>query len=196
MHSRYADVMQPAIQGREIREKFNECWTPEPFSGCWLWIGAIRTNRIGNEYGALADGKGGQFAAHRLSFEIHIGLIAVGHFVLHRCDTTLCVNPAHLFTGTQFDNMRDCALKNRNWRLRKLRPDQVVKIRESTEATAFLADRFGVAMATIYAIRSGRTWEHLVNNQARIGSETIETNADLLNVDPIGVTETLAHLSR
>lgn len=51
--------------------------------------------------------------AHRVSFSVFKGEIPPGLCVLHRCDTPMCVNPDHLFLGTQSDNMLDMYAKNR-----------------------------------------------------------------------------------
>lgn len=78
---------------------------------CWLWTAAL--NNSG--YGAFAF-EGSRWLAHRFSYFIHKGPIPTGMYVLHRCDSPRCVNPDHLWIGTQADNMRDCAEKGRNFR--------------------------------------------------------------------------------
>jgi hypothetical protein len=75
---------------------------------CWLWSGP--TNDCG--YG-ICKILGCPYYAHRLSYEIHIGTIPQGLLVCHRCDTPNCVNPEHLFLGTQKDNMHDAKLKGK-----------------------------------------------------------------------------------
>lgn len=80
---------------------------PHP-GGCWLWTG--RTAPYG--YGSLRRGMK-LIRAHRLSWEIHNGPVPADLCVLHRCDTPSCVNPAHLFLGTQADNMADMEAKGR-----------------------------------------------------------------------------------
>jgi hypothetical protein len=82
----------------------------EPNGGCWLWTGGT-TN---GGYGVIGVGRGRLHRAHRISWEIANGPIPDGLKVLHRCDNPPCVNPAHLFLGTQVDNMRDCAAKGRH----------------------------------------------------------------------------------
>lgn len=72
---------------------------------CWLWTSAIGTWG----YGILRDGgRGGRnVATHRYSWELHNGTIPTGVRVLHKCDIPACVNPEHLYLGTDKDNAQD-----------------------------------------------------------------------------------------
>jgi len=80
-------------------------------AGCILWDG--NTNRDG--YGVIGSGtrKGRMLLAHRVAYELLVGLIPAGLLVLHRCDNPPCINPVHLFLGTQAVNIADMVAKGR-----------------------------------------------------------------------------------
>ena len=90
---------------------FYKKFIPEPNSGCWLWTGGL----FRDGYGAFWDGLR-HTGAHRFSYALHFGNIPPGMLVLHKCDVPCCVNPAHLFIGTNADNSADKLRKGRQAR--------------------------------------------------------------------------------
>ena len=83
-------------------------------NGCHIWTGALSVKGYGCTQN---DGKG--VRAHRVSYTIYNGQIPYGMQVCHRCDNPPCVNPAHLFLGTQSDNEQDKLNKGRNYQKNK-----------------------------------------------------------------------------
>lgn len=81
-------------------------------SRCWEYMGG----RNETNYGILWTGPRGacrRIMAHRFAWEIQVGPIPEGLWVLHRCDNPSCVRTDHLFLGTHADNMRDMWQKGR-----------------------------------------------------------------------------------
>lgn len=134
----------------------------DQINGCWIWIGARQ--RFG--YGTIGLGKQ-YLKAHRLSYEKFVGPIPKsleskhGMCVCHRCDNPSCVNPDHLFIGTQKNNMQDMHYKNRNGNL-KLTINQkkaIKKLLKEGENTAILAKNYNVNRCTINRIRNNSIYD-------------------------------------
>lgn len=82
--------------------------------GCWLWTGAIEPAGYG-KITVWKDhlNKWGVARTHRVAWEIANGPVPEGLLILHGCDVCNCVNPAHLFLGTQYANVHDAISKGR-----------------------------------------------------------------------------------
>lgn len=133
---------------------------------CWLWTGYLKPNGYGQFRGSKS------MLAHRSSYFIFIGDIPENMNVLHMCDNPPCVNPAHLFLGTQKDNMRDMHSKNRNGvtshhgenhPLSKLTLKIVKRIRDVRKKFGYsynkIAKDYGVNPSTIRRIIIGEYWK-------------------------------------
>ena len=122
---------------------------------CWMWTGA--THDFG--YGESRLGRK-PMRAHRVSWTIANGKIPARKHVLHRCDVPACVNPDHLFIGTQVDNVKDCHAKGRHigghpagekHPSRKIDIEKALSLR-GTETIAMIAKRFGVHPRSIFKV--------------------------------------------
>src|SRR5581483_2532675 len=134
-------------------------------SDCWYWCGAM--HKLG--YGLMnADG---ETKAHRVSWILHSGPIPAGLMVLHKCDVRCCVNPDHLFLGTQTDNMRDMMSKGRGKQTpmygeqnaqSKLTAADVAEMKRIRAETGMpywkLAQMFGVVTMTAQRACVGTSW--------------------------------------
>jgi hypothetical protein len=146
-----------------MRSSFDDLFLPEPNSGCWIWIGGLYQSGYGSFKVDRASKR-----AHRFSWELHNGTIPTGMVVCHKCDTPSCVNPDHLFIGSQRDNIADMIRKDRRRPdvfgkqvTVKLSANDVMQIRSSPEIGFRIAKKFGVSKTTIYKIRKNETWRQI-----------------------------------
>jgi hypothetical protein len=135
-------------------------------SECWEWQG--NRSRIG--YGSFRY-EGCRQQAHRVAWQLKIGVIPDGLWVLHRCDNPPCCNPAHLFLGDNLINTQDKERKDRGHHPRGSAHCRAV----ITEATALrimvaimhgdqdkeIATAHSVSRDIVTDIRRYHTWSHL-----------------------------------
>ncbi len=134
--------------------------------GCWLWTGA----KDPNGYGRFSVGRRMRLS-HRIAYELTTGEpIASGMNACHRCDNPSCVNPAHLFIGTQADNVHDMQAKGRTGYsgsrgskhpMAKLTESDVVAIRADKRSQTAIAADYGVSQSAIHLIKSRKEWKHV-----------------------------------
>lgn len=131
---------------------------------CWPWIAAINSGGYGQ---FRIDGK--ENGAHRVSWILANGRIPAGGHICHHCDNPSCVNPRHLFLGSNKINHEDKVAKKRHrfgasHPAARLHEDAVRKIKVlalSERTLASIAQQFKVSHATVSDIAKGRTWSSI-----------------------------------
>jgi len=131
-------------------------------SGCWIW--KLSTH---NGYGRMVRG-GRSWPAHAFSYKAHVGEIPSGLQVNHKCHNRACVNPDHLYAGTQKENMADMVAAGRQPDVRgeasatsKLTEAEVREILRMPGIAKHAAERFGISISLVYAIRKRAIWKHI-----------------------------------
>jgi hypothetical protein len=149
---------------------------------CWMWDSA--TDKDG--YGIFGiDGK--DLKAHRYSYSACVGVIPDGLCICHQCDNPTCVNPKHLFLGTNKQNTQDRHNKNRDAKgitsgaythpearrigedngNAKLSTDIVVAIRSEYKPHSKdcdqkqLAKKYNISKEQVYRIIHKQNWRHV-----------------------------------
>jgi hypothetical protein len=130
----------------------------EKTHSCWNWKGSQVRG-----YGVIFFKK--NIKAHRFSYFLHKGKLNDRLLVCHTCDNSLCVNPEHLYQGTEKDNARDSVIRKRRRSCEKhhkskLKEKDIKEILSSNETGRHLAKKFGVHSETIYRIRRGLSWKN------------------------------------
>lgn len=149
---------------QSLTDRFEAKYSASSYANCWPWLGAHH----GKGYGHFQL-KGKCEKAQRVSYSLYVGDLKPGLLVMHKCDNPPCVNPAHLFLGTNAENMADMKAKGRGngprgvaQHLSKLTEQDVREIRATPPRNGRkLAARYGVSPTTISAIRKRQTWGHV-----------------------------------
>lgn len=156
-------------------ERFHEKYIKSN-DGCWNWIGT----KIKSGYGHLSV-KRKLILAHRFSYELYFGVFDKNLDVLHKCDNPSCVNPYHLWLGTDKDNSLDCRLKGRDACFKKgqrtnadnrgtkskkakLTEEKVIDIKKmlkSNQTISYIAKLYCISPSIISGIKNGRRWTHV-----------------------------------
>lgn len=153
------------MRNATLLERFEAKYIPEPNSGCWLWT----ANCTQKGYGMFRMGVQG--SAHRAAWTLYCSPIPDGAHVLHSCDTPACVNPAHLFLGTNQENVDDKVEKGRQHRPKgslhgesKLTESDIpiiFKMAKNGSSPKSISVYFGVDRALIARILDRSAWKHV-----------------------------------
>jgi hypothetical protein len=154
-----------SLTNKQIKRFYNNIKIDEQ-TGCHIYVGCKDKNKYGviKIYGKI-------IRAHRIAWFLYYGDIINNMLVLHKCDNPSCVNPEHLFLGTQNDNIQDMVIKNRHVKGEinsKLKEYQVKEILDIVNIngryygiTTKLAKLYNVSTSTIKAIIERRKWKYL-----------------------------------
>jgi hypothetical protein len=131
-------------------------------TGCLEWTGTITE---------LGYGRYGRQLAHRLAYMTWVGDVPEGQYVLHKCDNPPCIEPSHLYVGTQADNVRDMDARGRRVSrpmpgegnpASRLTVAEVLAIRADGRPQRVIASEYGVTQAAISLIVTGKKWRHIL----------------------------------
>lgn len=138
---------------------FEEKYTPEPMSGCWLWTGQTHMG-----YGYFWDGRT-MARAHRWAYKRFVGDVPEGLVLDHKCRVRSCVNPDHLEPVTNQENgRRGIKVQGERHGNSRLTTEDVREIRRrvaSGMTHAIAGEPFGASRIHVGHIISRRIWSHV-----------------------------------
>lgn len=150
----------------KVIERFWKYSTRLSDEECWEWT----RSKSDRGYGQIRVGRK-MVVASRFSYQLHFGEFQEDLFVCHKCDNRACVNPGHLFLGTQKANMEDAVSKNRHaFGTRngqaKLTNESVLEIcilyLTGKWSTYKIAKHIGISQSVVKGVLSGTAWQHLI----------------------------------
>jgi len=172
----HGDALKKFARSMTAKERLLSSVNTIDPNSCWEWLKRIN---LGG-YGSIGI-NGKTCLAHRISYEIFKDKIPDNMLVCHSCDNRKCINPDHLFLGTYKDNCQDMIKKGRNrlpigkdhWHFNngiKLCKNNVIKIKEKLKngtSALKIALEFNVTSHTIYGIKNGKTWRHVMLEEGK-----------------------------
>ncbi len=151
----------------------------DPVRRCWIFTGHIMKDRYGKpSYGQIGIGNKKLALVHKVSYEMFCGPVPAGIQVCHKCDVRQCLNPTHLFLGTNTDNVKDALSKGRFSVAEKhyktdLTNEQVAdikyrlsKVRSKRAHFPAIMAEFNVSFRVIEGIAYGSAWRSVEPCQA------------------------------
>jgi hypothetical protein len=151
---------------------------------CWEWLSC--KNKDG--YGQFKL-NGSTYSVHRISYAI-VNRDPRELCVCHSCDNPSCVNPEHLWAGTDRDNAIDRNAKERQARgegqgFAKLTERDIKEILESDKSQLILAEQYGAVKSAISGIKRGKKWKH-IEGERHIGNANTNSQTGVKNISPKG----------
>lgn len=144
---------------------------PEPNSGCWLWLGAVNEKGYGRiSIGSRRGGTARMLSAHRVAYSAYSReAIPDGLNVCHQCDNPSCINPGHLFLGTQAENVSDMYGKGRarpssgeahhNAKITQAIANEIRRLRATGLTRRKIEIALGLSRGVVENVVAGKTWK-------------------------------------
>lgn len=130
---------------------------------CWEWQGSLHRQGYGH-----FPYKRKILLAHRVSWNLFNGYIPENIKVCHKCDNPKCINPEHLFLGSQKENVDDMFQKKRKDHQgekhprAKLTKEKVLEIRQMIEkgiSQEIICKKYNITNGHVGSIKHRRTWK-------------------------------------
>lgn len=158
-------VFYKRVQGR-LQPGANKNGT----SYCWVWTGGPKGDTQYGKLRVLHKTQGSKKAysvyVHRLVYTAIFGYIPKDKVICHTCDNPRCCRPTHLKLGTQKENVQMLMARRPFLNAAKLNSGQVALVKRMLDQPKTtqreIAGYFGVSRQAIGAIKTGKTWRHLI----------------------------------